>query len=362
MTNLNLASSPARPLSSTRRADRDLLIASRRYAYELRAKSWWHLIITLLALVFFGAVAATSQFVWLRGLGSLLTGLLIVRLFVIYHDYQHNAIFRGSRLAGSVLNLYGYLMLTPPSIWKHSHDHHHRNNSQLSGSDVGSFPILTIADYRAASWQTRLWYRAVRHPLVLIFGYLTVFAYLMCIRPLLHAPRQHWDAAFSLCAHACIIASLLWFTDLPTALFVFVVPTWIATTLGAYMFYVQHNFPGVRLRAIEGWSYCEAALNSSSYLKMGRVMNWLTGNIGYHHVHHLNAKIPFYRLPEAMAGLPRLQTPQTISLRIRDILGCLRLKLWDESQDRFVSFAEALAPRTDNSAIPYCSDAQAACK
>ncbi|MEO8269752.1 MAG: fatty acid desaturase [Aureliella sp.] len=299
------------------------------------------MIVTLMALVFFGAVAGFSQLTWMRGLGSLLTGLVIVRLFVVYHDYQHNAIFRGSRLAGGLLNLYGYFMLTPPSIWKHSHDHHHRNNSRLFESDVGSYPILTIANYQAASWRTRAWYRSARHPLVIMFGYLTVFGYLMCVRPLLEEPRQHWDAALSLCAHASIIACLLWFTGLPTTFFVFVLPTWIATTLGAYLFYVQHNFPGVRLRGIEGWSYCQAALGSSSYLKMGRVMNWLTGNIGYHHVHHLNAKIPFYRLPEAMAGLPGLQTPQTTTFRIRDMMGCLRLKLWDESRDRFVSFSEA---------------------
>jgi len=169
----------------------------------------------------------------------------------------------------------------------------------------------------------------------------------MCIRPLLAAPRQHWDAALSLCAHASIIVVLLSFTGLPTTFFVFVLPTWIATTLGAYLFYVQHNFPGVRLRDIEGWSYCQAALSSSSYLEMGRVMNWLTGNIGYHHVHHLNAKIPFYRLPEAMAALPRLQNPPTTTFRVRDVLGCLRLKLWDESQDCFVSFSEAAASRAE---------------
>ncbi|MEZ6152844.1 MAG: fatty acid desaturase [Pirellulaceae bacterium] len=342
-----LATIPPLPLSSSRQADRELMIASRRFAQETGFRSWWNLLSTLSALAFFGSVAAFSQHIWMRGLGSLLTGLVIVRLFVIYHDYQHRAIFRGSRLAGRLLDLYGYLMLTPPSIWKQSHDHHHRNNSQLFGSDVGSFPILTTGDYRAAGWRTRLWYRSARHPSVLIFGYLTVFAYLMCVRPLLADPRQHWDAALSLCAHTSIIACLLWFTGLPTTLFVFVMPTWIATTLGAYLFYVQHNFPGVRLRGIEGWSYCQAALSSSSYLEMGRVMNWLTGNIGYHHVHHLNAKIPFYRLPEAMAELPRLQTPPTTTFRLRDVFGCLRLKLWDESQDRFVSFSEAAASRTD---------------
>ena len=343
VTDPKIASDLRRKSNADRRADRELMIASRRYARESRGRSWLHLITTLLALGFFGAVAGFSQSIWLRGLGSLLTGMVIVRLFTIYHDYQHNAIFRGSRLAGSLLDIYGFLMLTPPSIWKQSHDHHHRSNSQLFGSDIGSFPILTSENYGAASWQTRLGYRAARHPLVLLFGYLTVFSYLMCLRPLLRNPRQHWDAPLSLIAHASVIACCLWFTNLQTTLFVFVLPTWLATTLGAYLFYVQHNFPGVRLRGGEDWSYSQAALDSSSYLRMGHVMCWLTGNIGYHHVHHLNAKIPFYRLPEAMAGLPALQSPTITTLRLRDIFGCLNLKLWDVSRDRFISFAEAAA-------------------
>jgi omega-6 fatty acid desaturase (delta-12 desaturase) len=108
---------------------------------------------------------------------------------------------------------------------------------------------------------------------------------------------------------------------------------------GSYLFFAQHNFPGVWLASHREWSYVNSALHSSSYLCTGRVMSWFTGNIGYHHVHHLNAKIPFYRLPEAMAALEELQSPPTTSLSLRDIAACLRLKLWDPAAGRLVNWS-----------------------
>jgi omega-6 fatty acid desaturase (delta-12 desaturase) len=109
--------------------------------------------------------------------------------------------------------------------------------------------------------------------------------------------------------------------------------------LGAYLFYIQHNFPEAKVRSPENWTYSDAALSASSYLEMGIVMRWFTGNIGYHHVHHLNARIPFYRLPEAMAGLKGLQEPGRTTLSLRDIASCLRLKIWDAELGKFTPFA-----------------------
>src|SRR5262249_34533146 len=102
--------------------------------------------------------------------------------------------------------------------------------------------------------------------------------------------------------------------------------------------YSQHNFPGVQLRGRGDWDFVHAALHSSSYTAMGPVLRWFTGNIGYHHVHHLNARIPFYRLPEAMSSIRELQFAQPIRLNPRDIYRCFQLKLWDPEQDRMVPF------------------------
>lgn len=326
---------------ATRALDRQLLIDSRRYASESRRQSWWHFGTTLLALTCSAAVAGLCEPLWLRLLGSLLTGLVLVRLFIVYHDFQHQAMFKGSLLANALLALYGYVMLTPPSVWRRSHDHHHRHNSKLFGASIGSFPIMTTDTYAAASRRERLEYRLARSPLVIVLGYLTVFMFGMCVRPLLLDPRRHWDAPVSLLIHFGLIGGLVWLADWQTALLAFVLPTWIASTAGAYLFYIQHNFPDAKIRRCEEWSYTKAALKSSSFLELGPVLHWLTGNIGYHHVHHLNAKIPFYRLPEAMAGLEPLQSPARTSLRLKHIAGCLRLKLWDTRLDRFVSFADA---------------------
>ena len=320
--------------------DRELLISSREFASEQRAWSWWHLATTLTAIVGSMTVAAMADAIWIRAFASLLAGLVIVRMFIIYHDYQHGAIFKGSRFGGLILSAYGFLMLTPPTVWKRSHDHHHHNNSKLFGGSIGSFPIMTMEKYQTSTSSEQLEYRIARSPLVILFGYFTVFLFGMCVQPFLTDRKRHWDAPVSIFVHVSLIAACIWFFGWTTALFALVLPALIATMSGAYLFYAQHNFPSAKIRSRDQWTYTGAALESSSYLKMGLMMHWFTGNIGYHHVHHLNAKIPFYRLPEAMAALAPLQSPNTTTLGVSDIVGCLRLKLWDADRNRFVTFAE----------------------
>ena len=328
-------------LEQAKSSDRLLMISSREFANEQRSWSWWHLNTTLLAIFGSMAVAAIADATWIRAFASFLTGLMIVRMFIIYHDYQHGAIFKGSWLGGFILSCYGFLMLTPPTVWKRSHDHHHHNNSKLFGGSIGSFPIMTTEKYRSASSSEQLEYRFARSPFVILFGYVTVFLFAMCLQPFLVDRKRHWDAPVSILIHVGLIVACSWFFGWLTAVFVFVIPVLIATMSGAYLFYAQHNFPSAKISPRKQWTYTGAALQSSSFLKMGPIMNWLTGNIGYHHVHHLNSKIPFYRLPEAMAALPLLQTPNTTTLGVYDIFSCLRLKLWDAELDRFVTFTEA---------------------
>ena len=122
---------------------------------------------------------------------------------------------------------------------------------------------------------------------------------------------------------------------------ILVVPFALAAAMGAYLFFAQHNFVGMRIVPIEQWTHYRGALESSSYMKLGPIMQWVTGNIGYHHIHHLNALIPFYRLPEAMAAIPELQTPAVTSLRPRDMIACLRLNLWDLNKAQLVAYGEA---------------------
>ena len=119
-------------------------------------------------------------------------------------------------------------------------------------------------------------------------------------------------------------------------IFSWILPFFVAHGFGAYLFYAQHNFPEASFEQNMDWSYSNAALNSTSYLVMGTTMNWFTGNIGYHHVHHINHRIPFYRLKEAMKGMPELQNPKTTTLHPRDIINCLKLKVWDPEKRKMV--------------------------
>ena len=319
------------------RTAKELLIASKEFASEYRWLSWWHLWSTLAALA--GSIAlAASDLSWgLRGMFGVLAGLVGVRLFIIYHDYQHGAILRDSRLAGAVMNLSGLLMLNPPSVWNRSHDHHHKNNSKTFGANIGSYPIMTQEAFAQASTAERLAYAAARHPLTMALGYLTVFSFGMCLRPFLQNPKRHFDGLVSFLLHFGVMI-YVWTLGVDVLLFGMILPSLVAASLGAYLFYAQHNYPAANLRPRAEWSHVEAALHSSSYIAMGRVMSWFTGNIGYHHVHHLNARIPFYRLPEAMAALEELQSPGTTSLRPRDVLACLRLKVWSPEAGKFVNF------------------------
>lgn len=324
------------------RTEKELLIATKPFASENKLRSWLELGLTLSLLATTLTVAVTNQ-LWFARLGaSLISGLLIVRIFIFYHDFQHGAILTGSRLAKFLMDTYGLLVLSPPSVWNRSHDHHHKHNSKDLLSSMGSFPTMSKRQYQKASFLERTAYYWSRHPLTIVCGYFTIFMFGMCVRAIQTNVRTHKDAVLALALHIAI-ACTLGFIGLDELFFGMTLPLIVACGAGSYLFYAQHNFPSCHLDAREDWSHAGAALKSSSYLKMSRLMNWFTGNIGYHHIHHLNAKIPFYRLPEAMAALPELQKPASITLSVRDIVGCFHSNIWDVEAKKLISFRQAEA-------------------
>jgi omega-6 fatty acid desaturase (delta-12 desaturase) len=323
------------------RLGRQLLAATRPFAVEYLPKSWWYVVSTF-ALALATLAGAGLARPWpVRAALSVLGALLMVRLFITYHDFMHGAILRGSRIGTWLFNSYGCLALTPPRSWRKSHNYHHGHVGRISAVGVGAFPIITTRMWRDATPAARRKYRATRHPLIVLFGYLTIFAYSICWAPLWRDPRHHWDSALALLAHGGLIAVLWWFGGFATAFFVVLLPMSIASTLGSYLFFAQHSFKRMIILSPESWNFYRAALKSSSYMRLNRLMQWFTGNIGYHHIHHLNVRIPFYRLPEAMAGIPELQSPITTSLAPREIVACFRASLWDEDRQRMVSYGEA---------------------
>lgn len=233
--------------------------------------------------------------------------------------------------------VFGILILSPSSVWRGSHNHHHNHNSKLRGSHIGSFPIMTKANYLKAPRATRVKYLFMRHPLTILFGYIFVFLHGMCLYPSLTKLRQHYDGLIAFVVHILAAVAITWYFGWLALLLTLIIPHFIACAVGSYLFYAQHNFPSVSFSDKAGWSYDKAALESSSFLVTGPLIAWFTANIGYHHIHHLNARIPFYRLPEAGAAIPELQTPKTTSLRPIEIVRCLRLKVWDTEAQRMVS-------------------------
>lgn len=322
------------------RSGKELLIASRQYASEQRWRSWACFWTTLALTTGFLTLACLNLPLPICIVSSVVASLLLIRMFILYHDFMHGAILANSRLAGAILKFYGLLVLSPPRLWKHSHDDHHQNNARKFGPTLGTFPVMSTVDFAQASRWQRNYYALTRHPMTLLGGYFTIFFWKMCLHAFLVNPRKNYDGGLAILVHVSVAVALS-FVSFQALILGMFLPMAIISCIGSYFFYAQHNFPGLIRRNGAEWDHVHAALHSSSFMRMGAVMNWFTGNIGYHHVHHLNAKIPFYRLPEAMAGLRELQSPAITTLHPLDIMRCLQLKLWDPTAERLLTFREA---------------------
>lgn len=322
------------------RTGHELIVATKPFAIDFTKKSWWSVLSTGLLLA--ASLGGTLWGFHLAGklACSVLSGLLILRFFVIYHDQQHHAILPKSRLAERLMRIFGILSLSPSSVWRSSHNYHHKHNSKLRSAHIGSFPVMTRAEFLKSSRGTRFKYLFMRHPLTILFGYIFAFLWGMCLYPFFNQPREHRDCLIAFLVHVLIGVIITYTFGWTALLLTQTLPHFIACAIGTYLFYAQHNFPDVSFFDRAGWAYEKAALESSSFLKTGPVMAWFTANIGYHHIHHLNARIPFYRLPEVWGHFPELQKPKTTSLSPLQIFRCLRLKVWDVEAQRMVGFRE----------------------
>ena len=328
------------------RTGKELIVATKPFAMDSTVKSWWVVLSTGVLLV--ACVAGTLPHIGgiqfhLPGkiICSILSGLLILRFFVIYHDQQHHAILSKSRLAEWMMQIFGIIALSPSSIWRSSHNYHHKHNSKLRSAHIGSFPVMTRAEYLKSSKAARFQYLFMRHPLTILFGYVFVFLWGMCMYPFINQPKEHKDCLISFLVHVSLGTALVYFFGWSALVLTLIIPHFIACAIGTYLFYAQHNFPTVSFYDRAGWAYEKAALESSSFMKTGPIMAWFTANIGYHHIHHLNARIPFYRLPEVLRAFPELKTPKTTSLHPLDIIRCLRLKVWDVDAQQMVRLPRA---------------------
>ncbi len=268
------------------------------------------------------------------------TAAFLVRTFIIFHDCTHGS-FLGSKHANALLGAgLGILVFAPFARWKHDHAVHHATSGDLDRRGVGDVLTLTVSEYRERSRRQRMSYRLVRNPLVM-FGLGPIVA--MMIGPRIvsrdQRPRLRRSVIRTDIALLVLIGALLWLIGWKDYLIVCVVPALLAGSAGIWLFYVQHQFEDAYWESGDQWSYSAAALRGSSFLKLPGVLRFCTGNIGYHHVHHLHAGIPSYNLKKAHEQLDAFKEVPTLS--IVDALRSVRLKLWDEQSRRLVTFSEA---------------------
>ncbi len=281
---------------------------------------------------------------WLALGLALPAAVFLVRTFIVFHDCTHGS-FLASRRANSWLGTgLGMLLYSPFVRWQHDHAVHHASSGDLSRRGVGDIHTLTVDEFRALPARARLIYRLTRNPVVML-GIGPLVALMIGPRFVSRdaRPRMRRSVIRTDVALVLLVGTLCWLIGWRSYLLVFLVPSMLAGSIGIWLFYVQHQFEDAYWDSGETWSYADAALRGSSFLKLPRFLHFCTGNIGFHHVHHLNARIPSYNLPRAHEENAIFHAVPTLSLR--DGVRALSLKLWDEDRRTLVTFAEERASR-----------------
>ncbi|KPP80956.1 MAG: omega-6 fatty acid desaturase (delta-12 desaturase) [Rhodobacteraceae bacterium HLUCCO07] len=274
---------------------------------------------------------------------SCLNAGFLLRLFTIQHDCGHGSFFHNRSVSDWVGRVIGVLTLTPYDVWRRTHSVHHSTSGNLGRRGMGDVHTMTVEEYRRASPLARLRYRIYRHPLIL-FGLGPAWLFLVQNRLPLGLMRQsrYWLSA--MLTNLAILAGLglIWyFGGVMPLLLIFLPSTLIAATAGLWLFYVQHQFESTEWQDDAHWQLHDSALHGSSHYVLPPVLQWLSANIGIHHVHHLYSRIPFYRLPDVLRDHPVLAASNRMT--IRESLGNVRLKLWDEKDHRLLSFKQMRA-------------------
>ena len=315
----------------------------KRYTVPDPWKSSWQLINSLTPFFVIWVLMYFSLSVnYLLTLGlAFLNALFLMRIFIIQHDCGHNSFFKKTRINNFVGTLLGVLSFTPYYAWRNSHAKHHASSGDLDFRGFGDVETLTVEEYKALPLGRKLRYRFYRHPLVLfVIGPTILFIVLNRFPTTAEkAPGRERRS--------------IYFTNLMLALIFFGVGAWIGFTqlvamwlplmvfgssIGVYLFYVQHQFEDTYWRWHDEWNYAEAALRGSSFFKLPKVLQWFSGNIGFHHLHHLSPKIPNYNLEKAHYENANFQQVKTIT--ILSSFKSIFLHLWDEQTHKLISWRD----------------------
>ncbi|AYJ90629.1 fatty acid desaturase [Bacillus safensis] len=264
----------------------------------------------------------------------------LVRVFIIFHDCCHQSFFKQKPLNHLFGFLTGVLTLFPYLQWQRDHSIHHATSSNLDKRGTGDIWLLTVKEYQEASAWTKFRYRFYRNPFVMfILGPIFVFLLKNRFNVKNARKKERWNTYFTnvsiiaLAAATCLLFGWQEFLLVQGPIFL------ISGSIGVWLFYVQHTFEDSYFEADEHWNYVQAAVEGSSFYKLPKLLQWLTGNIGYHHVHHLSPRVPNYLLEHAHDQSEPLQNVPTITLKTS--LESMKFRLWDEETKAFVTFREA---------------------
>ena len=309
-----------------------------KYAQPDLWRSIWQIVNTLIPyfVLFYLSIRSLEISFWLALMLSILTAGFMVRIFIIFHDCGHGSFFKSNAANTWMGRLTGLLTFTPYFRWRHDHAIHHATAGDLDRRGIGDVYTMTVEEYLAEPWWKRFGYRVMRNPIVMFFiGSLIVFVVTQRV-PLTRGKREQASVWWTNLALALYITGMSFLFGWKAYLIVQLLVIFFGASVGIWLFYVQHNFEGVYWARREHWDYFKASMQGSSFYKLPAVLNWFTGNIGYHHIHHLSAKIPNYNLPKAFKENPVFHVePVTILSSLKS----LTLRLYDEKTRKLVGWS-----------------------
>jgi omega-6 fatty acid desaturase (delta-12 desaturase) len=308
----------------------------------------WHSLVDVATSVFPYLALTVAMYlclsvsVWITLALAIPAAGFLLRTFVVFHDCAHGSFLstkRGNLWLGRLTAL---LVFQPFGNWRHNHAVHHGTSGDLDRRGTGDVPTLTVEEYMARPWKARLGYRLFRNPLVM-FGLGPIWS--LMIGPRIWSnkmrPRQRRSVISTNIVLALVIGAIVWFAGFDAWLLVQMPIAILAGTMGVFLFYVQHQFEDVYWESSEHWDYADAALQGSSYLKLPKLLQFFSGNIGLHHVHHLSAKIPNYNLQRAHDENPIFHDVPVLS--VLDGLRSIRLKVIDPASGRLLTWSQVRA-------------------
>jgi omega-6 fatty acid desaturase (delta-12 desaturase) len=301
----------------------------------------WQLINTVGVFILLWALMYWSRSVsfWLTAALAVLAGGFLVRVFIIFHDCGHGSFFASRTANDAVGFLCGMLTFTPYYHWRWEHSLHHASSGDLDRRGVGDIWTMTVQEYLAAPRWKRFAYQLARNPIVL---FLLAPAALFLVRERFPSPgaspRDRNSVWWMNAALAVMVGSLCWLFGWKSYLLIQLTITMVGGAIGVWMFYVQHQFDDAYWARNEEWDYTTAALQGSSFYRLPKILQWFSGNIGFHHIHHLSPRIPNYNLERCHESHPIFTAVKPLT--IRRSLKSINLHLWDEQARQLVSFGQ----------------------